>query len=265
MLKAKLVVVGGDAKSTEVNLRLPCVIGRGREATLTLPHPLVSRRHCEIVEKDGRLFVRDLGSLNGTYVNNKRIEKIEPLDPNQLLTLGNVTFRAVYKISEDVVPASAPTEQVQATEKSEQTIQDEERHPVVIGSNDQALIEDKETVYEDQAASDTDQSLPSMAPFGGSKEDNPTEQSHETAASEILIEDSSLPNSGDQSVSASAIDALPSGPASATSFVGKVDFGDEQAESAVESKVRIELDDQEKTRPVEDDSGLDSFINKLPR
>ena len=100
MLNAKLMVVGGDAKRSEIQLRLPTVIGRGREATLTLPHPLVSRRHTEIFEQDGRLVVRDLGSLNGTFVNNQRIEGDQVLDPNQLLTLGNVTFRAVYDVTD---------------------------------------------------------------------------------------------------------------------------------------------------------------------
>ncbi len=98
MLNAKLVVVGGDAKKAEVQLKLPTVIGRGKEAGLTVPHALVSRRHTEIFEREGRLFVRDLGSLNGTYVNNTRIENDQPLEPNQLLTLGNITFRAVYEI-----------------------------------------------------------------------------------------------------------------------------------------------------------------------
>ncbi len=98
MLKAKLFVVGGDSKQSEIELRLPTVIGRGHEVDLTVPHALVSRRHTEIFEKDGRLFVRDLGSLNGTFVNNKRIESDHPLDPDQLLTLGTVTFRANYKI-----------------------------------------------------------------------------------------------------------------------------------------------------------------------
>ena len=97
MLKAKLVVVGGDAKSKEVNLRLPTVIGRGRDVSLTLPHPLVSRRHTELFEKDGYLYVKDLGSLNGTYVNNRKISGQQRLAPNELLTLGNVTFRAMYE------------------------------------------------------------------------------------------------------------------------------------------------------------------------
>ena len=97
MIKAKLIVVGGDAKAKEVDLRLPTVIGRSRDVTLTLPHPLVSRRHTELFEESGHLYVRDLGSLNGTYVNNRRIDSPQRLEPNELLTLGNVTFRAVYE------------------------------------------------------------------------------------------------------------------------------------------------------------------------
>ena len=97
MLDAKLIVVGGVADQKEVNLKsLPLTIGRGREATLTLSHSLVSRSHCKIFADKGLLQVEDLNSLNGTYVNNKKIDGIQTLEPGQLLTLGNVTFRAVY-------------------------------------------------------------------------------------------------------------------------------------------------------------------------
>jgi len=127
MLKAKLVVVGGDAKVTEVRLKLPTIIGRGKEAGLTVPHGLVSRRHTEIFERAGKLFVRDMGSLNGTYVNNTRIEDEQPLEPNQLLTLGNITFRAVYEVeapageeqvSFEEVAESAPVASQSETKKS---------------------------------------------------------------------------------------------------------------------------------------------------
>jgi pSer/pThr/pTyr-binding forkhead associated (FHA) protein len=117
-MDAKLMVVGGDARPLEIKLRLPVVIGRGRQATLAVPHPLVSRKHCEIFESNGYLVVRDLGSLNGTYVNNRRVtEAILP--PGQLLTLGSVTFRAIYepakgashsKFRHAIAPASSPLE-----------------------------------------------------------------------------------------------------------------------------------------------------------
>lgn len=95
-LHARLVVVGGEVKASEIKLRLPCTIGRGRGCTIVLAHPLVSRQHCELFEADGRLMVRDLGSLNGTFVNNQRIGDVAPLPANELLTIGTVTFRAVY-------------------------------------------------------------------------------------------------------------------------------------------------------------------------
>jgi pSer/pThr/pTyr-binding forkhead associated (FHA) protein len=95
-LNVKLVVVGGDVKTTEITLRLPSTIGRGRGTSIILPHPLVSRQHCELYEADGQLMVRDLGSLNGTFVNNQRITE-SLLSPGELLTVGTVTFRAVYE------------------------------------------------------------------------------------------------------------------------------------------------------------------------
>ena len=90
-----LVVVGGKTNTSEVKISLPTVIGRGHECKLKLPQPLVSRRHCELFAQDGRLFVRDLGSMNGTYVGSERIGEAE-LPHEGLLTVGAVTFRALY-------------------------------------------------------------------------------------------------------------------------------------------------------------------------
>lgn len=104
-LNAKLVVVGGEVKTAEIKLRLPSTIGRGRGATIMLPHPLVSRQHCELYEAEGKLMVRDLGSLNGTFVNNERVSEA-PLPPGELLTVGAVTFRAVYETDESTGPPS---------------------------------------------------------------------------------------------------------------------------------------------------------------
>jgi|CXWL01.1.fsa_nt_gi pSer/pThr/pTyr-binding forkhead associated (FHA) protein len=99
-MNAKLIVVGGTTSTTEVKLRLPAVIGRGRSVQVTIPHSLVSRQHCEISESKGRLLVRDLDSMNGTYVGDERITEAI-LEPGALLTVGTVTFRAIYEIGID--------------------------------------------------------------------------------------------------------------------------------------------------------------------
>jgi hypothetical protein len=96
-MDAKLVVVGGEAKSGEVKIKkLPAIVGRGDEADIRLRHPLVSRKHCEISESNGVLKVRDLGSLNGTFIASAKIKEAV-LKPDDLITIGPVVFRAVYE------------------------------------------------------------------------------------------------------------------------------------------------------------------------
>lgn len=102
-MEAKLVVVGGDTQTRQYELQLPAVIGRSRSTDVTLGHPLVSRQHCEVFESNGMLMVRDLGSLNGTFVGETRIaEQAIPVKPGDLLTIGPVTFRAEYLTNKEL-------------------------------------------------------------------------------------------------------------------------------------------------------------------
>jgi hypothetical protein len=50
------------------------LVGRSPECDIFLDDVTVSRRHAEIVRDGDTFTIRDLGSLNGTYVNRKRIE-----------------------------------------------------------------------------------------------------------------------------------------------------------------------------------------------
>jgi hypothetical protein len=50
------------------------LVGRSPECDIFLDDVTVSRRHAEILREDDEFTIRDLGSLNGTYVNRKRIE-----------------------------------------------------------------------------------------------------------------------------------------------------------------------------------------------
>lgn len=95
-MDAKLVVVGGEAQAGEYPLKLPVIIGRSRGVDLKLAHPLVSRKHCELYEENNQLVVRDLGSLNGTFIGGSRITGATIIPPGGKVTIGAVTFQAVY-------------------------------------------------------------------------------------------------------------------------------------------------------------------------
>src|SRR5689334_4805107 len=51
-------------------------VGRREPADIVLPDSEVSRAHCRLVVRDEELWVRDLGSTNGTFVNGERV--VEP-------------------------------------------------------------------------------------------------------------------------------------------------------------------------------------------
>ena len=113
MLDAKLTVVGGDAKKADIRFNEPMLVGRGSDCTLPIRHKLVSRRHCEIFEKNGYLYVKDLDSLNGTFIDNERIDGTKLLNPNQLLTIGNITLRAIYEPGKHINKTGQHVERVE--------------------------------------------------------------------------------------------------------------------------------------------------------
>ncbi|MBK7198432.1 MAG: sigma 54-interacting transcriptional regulator [Myxococcales bacterium] len=63
------------------------VVGKGESCDIALVDPCVSRVHCVLERRGGVWFVRDSGSRNGTFINDRRIESAE-LTPGTVLTVG---------------------------------------------------------------------------------------------------------------------------------------------------------------------------------
>ncbi len=95
-MHATLVVVGGKADKRQLNVELPVVLGRSRQADLTIVHSLISRTHCELREQNGAVQLRDLGSLNGTFCGDRRIQSVL-LMPNDRFSIGPLTFEIRYE------------------------------------------------------------------------------------------------------------------------------------------------------------------------
>jgi predicted component of type VI protein secretion system len=65
----------------------------GREGCdVVLPDPEVSRRHATIRELDGSPAIEDLGSTNGTFVNDRRISGVQELKDGDVVRLGNTVW-----------------------------------------------------------------------------------------------------------------------------------------------------------------------------
>jgi FHA domain/zinc-ribbon domain len=75
---------GGRAGETFVPQDERTTIGRSPDCPVFLDDVTVSRRHAVLLERDGRWFVEDLGSLNGTFVNRRRVESSELSDGDEL-------------------------------------------------------------------------------------------------------------------------------------------------------------------------------------
>jgi pSer/pThr/pTyr-binding forkhead associated (FHA) protein len=69
------------------------VIGRSPSCTVTIANPSISRNHVKIVRDSGVYLVRDLGSLNGVYVNGNKITEAPLIDQDEI-TLG--PYRLVF-------------------------------------------------------------------------------------------------------------------------------------------------------------------------
>jgi FHA domain-containing protein len=62
-------------------------VGRSPDCGIFLDDVTVSRKHAVLAERDGAFFIEDQGSLNGTYVNRKRVESAQ-LDDGDELQIG---------------------------------------------------------------------------------------------------------------------------------------------------------------------------------
>ena len=71
----------------------PFIIGRDTDCNLTLSDKWISRHHAEIRVSGDHLWIRDLDSKNGTFVNQQQINRSELLEPGDLVSIGKFKFK----------------------------------------------------------------------------------------------------------------------------------------------------------------------------
>ncbi|MCF0092146.1 MULTISPECIES: FHA domain-containing protein [unclassified Micromonospora] len=89
-----LTVAGGPMRGASFRLRAePQVIGRAPTGHVVINDPHLSRRHAEVWLAPEGASLRDLGSTNGTWLNDRRITEVERLADGDVIRLGRTELR----------------------------------------------------------------------------------------------------------------------------------------------------------------------------
>jgi predicted component of type VI protein secretion system len=107
-MKLKLIVLAGAKEGLEIPLKKDkFLIGRAKECSLRAASEAISRRHCAIIRREKGWTVRDLGSRNGTHVNDEKIASETPLQEGDELRVGPLKFRVAIADAKTAAPAAA--------------------------------------------------------------------------------------------------------------------------------------------------------------
>lgn len=95
---ACFLVVGGELNGTIFDLLDgETIVGRSPDCTIPLEFQGVSRRHFKVIVKDETTQVEDMGSSNGTFLNNTKVEGALDLSKGDMVKLGSIALKFLPK------------------------------------------------------------------------------------------------------------------------------------------------------------------------
>lgn len=106
MLRLRVTPAAGEP-FTRVVEAASLTIGRARDADLTLQDRFLSRRHARLFLDGERLLIEDLGSQNGTFVNDARVEEPVEVRPGDLVRLSASVLAVEDAAEEERSPSPA--------------------------------------------------------------------------------------------------------------------------------------------------------------
>ncbi|WAX55335.1 FHA domain-containing protein [Jatrophihabitans cynanchi] len=90
---SQLIVTEGSLQGTRIGLTgAPVLIGRADDSTLVLTDDYASTRHARITMQDGMWVVEDLGSTNGTYLGQRKLDGPVPMEVGVPLRIGKTVL-----------------------------------------------------------------------------------------------------------------------------------------------------------------------------
>lgn len=106
--RAQLTMTAGPIPGASYFLDKPEVyLGRDMANDIPIPDVEISRRHARVFQQGDLVFIEDLGSTNGTFVNGTRISSPKQLHPGDQITLAESTIFAFAGQAGATVPQAA--------------------------------------------------------------------------------------------------------------------------------------------------------------
>ena len=87
-----LVVTAGPLKGTTIPLSGVVSIGRAPTSTVVIDDDYCSARHAQVFSEDDQWWIEDLGSTNGTFLDDEAVEEPVELGVGSVIRLGSTTL-----------------------------------------------------------------------------------------------------------------------------------------------------------------------------
>ena len=97
---------GGERR--EIKVTGPLTVGRSPSAGVYLDDKTLSREHTQFFFQSARLFVKDLESKNGTYLNGALLLRAEPLKQGDRVKVGTAIFTVALDAGDAMPAVTAP-------------------------------------------------------------------------------------------------------------------------------------------------------------
>ena len=156
-MKLSLVVLNaGKASGQAIPIPTPqFVIGRDPKCNLRPASAMISKEHCALLVKDGKVFLRDFDSTNGTFVNDKPVKGSVALANNDILKVGPLTFKVVIEGAPAVSKPTPPPKPKTATAENDDeaaalllALEDDGPSPAVETTTDESEVPGGSTIME---------------------------------------------------------------------------------------------------------------------
>lgn len=126
MLNIELRVLSGKQKGKAIPLKAgKFLIGRGEDCHLRPGNDLVSRHHCVFTVDDYGVRIRDLGSTNGTFINDEQLRGQAVLKEGDKVAIGSLEFEVVIGKAAEAATPEADVLETGAVIESDTSMQEQ--------------------------------------------------------------------------------------------------------------------------------------------